>query len=134
MKAAKLGGVLLVADVVSGVVLGKSVLGLGKAPKAGEQRDWKEEMADRLLGPSEQNEVADPPPTAGAPNRVASLLARVSGKKAVPGLRFEEVLDIIASAYHYQPTTYRTGVGSPYEASRPTTSCLSRLSGLRPAN
>jgi hypothetical protein len=113
---------LLLADVVSGLVLGRSVLGMANSGAAGGEgdaksggRDWKEKLADQLLGQSAEpaaassGQAAPPPAPAATPGvaaapaaphpRVAALLARVKAAQPVPDLRFEEVLDVINACY-----------------------------------
>jgi len=51
MKAGKLGAILLLADVVTGVVLGKSALDI-ISKKSGASEGWKGKMADLILGQS----------------------------------------------------------------------------------
>jgi hypothetical protein len=50
LKAAKLGGIVLIADLVTAAILGKSVLGLFKpqGDAAAGKKDWKDKLAVRL--------------------------------------------------------------------------------------
>jgi hypothetical protein len=123
VKAAKLGGILVAADVVTSLVLGRSVLGLMR-PKAeaAEKRDWKEAAADLLLGAPGKAAAREAPvavmdtPTTGMAARrakVEGLLATVRGVKVPPpSLRFEHVLGVINDCYVFTPTEFSTGVGS----------------------
>jgi len=129
-KVAKLGGILVAADVVTALVLGKSVLGIVNKAKGategdtGASSDWKERVADSLLssraGPPSSE--PPPPPPAFAPTnaaaaarraRVDAMLARVRGQTVPPaGLVFEELLALISDCYTFTSTEYSTGVGS----------------------
>ena len=63
MKAGKLGGILLLADVITGVVLGKSALDFMNRDKkdSGSSGGWKEALADRILGGSSSSSTSSPP-------------------------------------------------------------------------
>lgn len=123
VKFAKLGGVLVFADVLAGLMLGKSVLKIGKGKEAG-GGDWKDAVADKLLG-KESGAVAvnaesgELPTATLSPNRVSVLVKRVKGRKEIPGLRFEDVLDVINAAYTYTPTEYLSGAGGQWEVVNP---------------
>lgn len=101
LGAAKLAGILLVADVVSALALGRSVLGIAGTKSAeagaaeGQQRDWKEAAVDRLLGKTAAHAAsAAAAVTAGAPQppaatprqaraaRVRALVAQARGAAA----------------------------------------------------
>ena len=125
VKAAKLGGILVAADVVTSLVLGRSVLGLMRPKAEGEgakKQDWKEAAADKLLGVSGKAAgreapvaVMDTPTTAMAARRakVEGLLAAVRGQTVPPpSLRFEDVLAVINDCYVFTPTEFSTGVGT----------------------
>jgi len=125
LKGAKIGGILLAADVISAAVLGRSVLGMAKSGAAAEggdasasqSADWKEKAADALLAtfskkeeataaagaPAAAAQAAGVPGVAAAPAaphpRVTALLARVRAAQPVPDLRFEDVLDVINDCY-----------------------------------
>ena len=131
LKAAKLGGILVVADVVTSLVLGRSVLGLLRPKGAEEKPDWKEAAADKLLGTLGSSNgtakevpvaVMDTPTSAMAARRakVEGLLAAVRGQTTPPpGLRFEEVLAVINDCYVFTPTDFSTGVGTSSATSNP---------------
>jgi len=129
LKVAKLGGILLAADLVTAAVLGKSVLGLLR-PKPegadGEEKDWKERLADRLLGSSAEPSSRPPPladlpeperataagvklrPLSPASAAREALLARV--RAAEPVGTFAEVLRVVDDAYSFSPVAFSTGV------------------------
>ena len=137
VKAAKLGGILVAADVVTSLVLGRSVLGLlNKNKPQGEGRDWKEAAADKLLASwSKPSGEEDKPPVAEMESqdvspalrrvrahkaRAQELIARVSGRSTPPpDLRFEDVMAVIDQLYVVPKQTFRTGVGSPKETVNP---------------
>ena len=45
----KLGVILLVADVITGIVLGKNVFKMMSGSEEGKEGDWKSKMADSLM-------------------------------------------------------------------------------------
>lgn len=131
VAAAKLAGVLLVADVVSAAVLGKSVLSFMKPETASAatatteagKRDWKENVADSLLGKT----AAASPSTSAAPAmseaqarkaRVNALLARVRGGGGGE-LLFADVLATVDAAYVFTAKGFSAGVGTSLESGNP---------------
>lgn len=116
-KATKVGGALLLADVVSAAVLGKSLSSLGKPAAAGSpvaagepgKRDWKEAAADMLLAKLSPSVM--PPLTPAA----AALLARVAAPSTTPVL-FAEVLAAINASYTFEPTAFTAGRGTVHES------------------
>jgi hypothetical protein len=138
-KGAKFGAILVGADVLTALLLGKSVLGIfDKKEKedgapAG-KKDWKEAMADSILGNAEPSSTdrpvlaeptqAEPPVVASRPPsermlRREALLSSLRGCSAPPpGLLLSEVLSTIDSCYSFNPCEFSTGVrdgaGSSY--------------------